>query len=356
MNDDRFDETHLNIPNFSILGKEHSHLFKKAKTRQGHELDYPPAFAQHAGFNQIFRPGELTFGVVAPFKGYPETAIPAIDDMADLAQKAEELGYAALWIRDVPFYDTSFGDVGQGLDPTVTLGYLVAKTQRIALGTAGLVAPLRQPIHMAKAAQSMEVLTQNRFVLGLSSGDRQTEYPAFNSNFEHRATHFREAWEMIRALTNKNTPFPGFQGEHYGTLHGRLGFIPQTKSALPMVAIGRCRQEFEWLATKADAWIWHGVNPNDTANIVSTLEGLNTDGVWHPFGYANFIELLDDVNAPAHLYNNIYLRGGSKGIAEFYADQKAQGLSHVTINFKPTYRDPVETLEDFAENVIAALR
>lgn len=123
-------------------------------------------------------------------------------------------------------------------------------------------------------------------------------------------------------------------------------------SRLPMVSIGRSRQDFGWLANDADAWIWHGVNPNDTAKIVRVIAERNKDNTWHPFGYANFVELLDDPNAPAKLYNNIYLRGGSKAIAEFWQQQREEGLSHVTINFKPTLRPFDEVMQDFAENVL----
>lgn len=108
--------------------------------------------------------------------GYPDTPISDISDLGDVAKLAEDLGFSALWIRDVPFYDPNFGDVGH---PMVTMGYLAAKTKKIAIGTAGMIAPLREPIYLAKAAVSANVLTNNRFILGMSSGDRPVEYPAF---------------------------------------------------------------------------------------------------------------------------------------------------------------------------------
>ncbi|PHI41232.1 luciferase [Actinobacillus succinogenes] len=122
-----------------------------------------------------------------------------------------------------------------------------------------------------------------------------------------------------------------------------------------VMMIGRARQEFDWLANTPDAWIWHGVNPADTANIVKRLNGLNRDGIWRPFGYANFVELLENPNEPARLYNNIYLRGGANGLREFWQEQQAQGLSHVTLNLKPGTRPAGEVLHDLAENVLAKL-
>ncbi|AGH37362.1 flavin-dependent dehydrogenase [Bibersteinia trehalosi USDA-ARS-USMARC-189] len=311
---------------------------------------------QSPAFSQVFQQDKLTLGLIAPFKGYADTPFPDISDLGDLAELADQLGFSALWLRDVPFYDPHFGDVGQGLDPFVALGYLAARTNNIALGTAGIVSPLRSPAHIAKSATSVDNLTQGRFILGLSSGDRPIEYPAFNENFEHRAERFRESFDLIRTLTDPKTQdFPLFKGKHYGSLTGDIDTYPKMKNRLPMVAIGRARQEFDWLANTPDAWIWHGVNPANTAKIIAQLQELNQDGIWRPFGYANFVELLEDPNAPAQLYNNIYLRGGANGLREFWQEQKEQGLAHVTINLKPTTRPAKEVLQDLAENVLAKL-
>lgn len=344
------------VPNLSVLGQDNSQLFHTAETNENitpQQKQLPPHLANHPAFSEVFQADKLTLGLIAPFKGYPNSPIPSLEDFGETAVLAEQLGFSALWLRDVPFYDPSFGDVGQAFDPMVAMGYLTAKTQRIAIGSAGIVAPLRSPIHIAKASASTAVLSNNRFILGMSSGDRPVEYPVFQQNFDNRAERFRESWDMIRALTTQK--FPQFKGQHYGDLTGNIGFIPILEQRLPMVAIGRARQELDWLANTADAWIWHGVNPKDTKNIVQTLADLNQDDAWHPFGYANFVELSENPNEPAQLSRNIYLRGGSHSLLEFWQEQKEQGLSHVTINLKPTKRPVKETLQDLAENVLAKL-
>ena len=351
---EEFADHHLNIPRLSILGTDNSDLFHPQAANKSDQAQLPKELSKHPGFARVFKPGKLTFGLIAPFKGYPDTPIPDVYDLGESARLAEKAGFAALWIRDVPFYDPRFGDVGQGLDPFVTLGYLAAKAKKIALGSAGIIAQLREPIHIAKAAASANVLTNNRFILGLSSGDQPVEYPAFKKDFADRAERFREAWEMIRTLTDQDKRFAKFAGHHYGKLDGSIDMVPKMPGLdrLPMVAIGRDRQNFGWLANTADAWIWHGVRPQDTGKIVRVISERNEDHLWHPFGYANFVELLDDPNAPAQLYNNIYLRGGSKALAEYWESQRQLGLSHVTINFKPTRRPFNEVVQDFSENVL----
>lgn len=58
-----------------------------------------------------------------------------------LAQQAERLGFAALWARNVPLNDPSFGDLGQIYDPFVWLPTISAHTSNIALATGAIILP-----------------------------------------------------------------------------------------------------------------------------------------------------------------------------------------------------------------------
>jgi len=108
-------------------------------------LKLPERLQNHRGFARTFQPGKLTLGLIAPFKGYPDSPVPEMDDFATVIKAADQSGIATLWVRDVPFYDPSFGDVAQIYDPSVTLGYLAALTQNVALGSAGVVLPPPAP-------------------------------------------------------------------------------------------------------------------------------------------------------------------------------------------------------------------
>ena len=117
---EQFADHHLNIPRLSILGTDNSDLFHPQAASKGSQAQLPKEMSKHPGFARVFKPGKLTFGLIAPFKGYPDTPIPDVFDLGESARLAEKAGFAALWIRDVSFYDPCFGDVRQGLDPFVT--------------------------------------------------------------------------------------------------------------------------------------------------------------------------------------------------------------------------------------------
>ncbi|WP_319411312.1 TIGR03571 family LLM class oxidoreductase [uncultured Cohaesibacter sp.] len=304
--------------------------------------------SDHPGWSSVFRLDTLTFGIIGPIEGYPDTIGPRMESQDRLARKAETAGFASLWLRDVPFEDPTFGDLGQVYDPMVYAGWLAAQTSKIAIGTAGIVAPLRNPVDIAKQAASLDRLTQSRFILGLSSGDRAAEYPAFNIAYEERAARFREAHEMIKTLTRRS--YPQMHTEHFGQLHGALDLVPKPSRSLPMIAVGRAGQSVDWLGTHMDAWIWHFSDPGYLPKIISDWR---RHAGTRPYGYGSFFALDPDPNASLQLGG--MLSGGRKALTEFWLRQRDQGVAHVALNLKPMRRPASEMLEEFGEHIIPRL-
>ena len=76
------------------------------------------------GYNTVFRPNKLSLGLVVPIESYSTGPVPTMIRQVERIQLAEELGFSAIWLRDVPFNVPSFGDAGQIYDPFVYLGLL----------------------------------------------------------------------------------------------------------------------------------------------------------------------------------------------------------------------------------------
>src|ERR1700710_495242 len=109
-----------------------------AATPQGR----PPVNVQkQRGFDRVFRRGELTVGLILPLETHPHTPHPTMDGHVEIAQRAEAAGVAALWARDIPFYDPRYGDSGQIFEPLIYIAHLAAATRHITLGTTGIVLP-----------------------------------------------------------------------------------------------------------------------------------------------------------------------------------------------------------------------
>src|SRR4051812_36600068 len=99
--------------------------------------------------------GRLTLGIDLPLDNdwAEQRGVPDLGRHAARARQADRLGFAALWVRDVPIFDpVRFGDAGTVFETFTHLGHLAAVTENAVLGTAAVVLPLRRPLLVAKAA------------------------------------------------------------------------------------------------------------------------------------------------------------------------------------------------------------
>src|SRR4029450_10201986 len=200
------------------------------------------------GFQRMFAPGRLTLGLFFPIEAFQRDE-PTMRDQERMAARAEDLGYAALWFRDVPLRDPNFGDIGQVFDPWVYLGWIAAHTRSIALATGSIILPVRHPLHTAKAAASLDHLSRGRLVMGVASGDRPSEFPAFGVDLENRGALFVENISVIREVLS--TSFPTIHSV-YGTMEGTVDLLPKPTGRLPILVTGSSRQSLEWIAENSD--------------------------------------------------------------------------------------------------------
>ena len=316
-------------------------------------LDPSARLNDHPGFRRMFAPGRLTVGVFFPIENFKGDQ-PTMREQEKRAQRAEALGYAALWLRDVPLRDPSFGDVGQVYDPWVYLGWIGAQTRAIALATGSIVLPLRHPLHTAKAAASVDQLTRGRLVMGVASGDRPVEFPAFGVDFEQRSALFRENLLVIRTALGEG--FPAVE-THYGVMFGAADLIPKPIGRLPMMVTGHAGQRLEWIAQNADGWITYPRGLARQAEVVAnwraSVAGI-APGAFKPFAQSLYLDLADD---PDHPPEPIHLgfRGGRNAVLRFLESLREIGVNHVILNLKYGARDAGEVLEEIGREVLPGL-
>ena len=305
------------------------------------------------GFRRMFAPGRLTLGVFFPIEAYPGDR-PTMRDQERLARRAEELGFAALWVRDVPLRDPSFGDVGQVYDPWVYLGWIAARTSSIALATGSIVLPLRHPLHTAKAAASVDRLTGGRLVLGVASGDRPVEFPAFGVDYDRRGDLFRENFRVIRTVLYEE--FPTVRSA-YGTLSGTADLVPKPTGRLPILVTGISRQSLDWIAEHSDGWITYPRPLGQQAQLAARWRAAVSaaaPGVFKPFVQSLYVDLTDDPDGPPEPIH-LGFRAGRNVVFGFLDGLRAAGVHHVILNFKYARRDAAEILEEVGREILPRL-
>lgn len=298
---------------------------------------------------KIAQKGKLTLGLVFPIESY-KGAIARMENQEKLAKRAEDLGFKALWFRDVPFNDPSFGDAGQLYDTWVYMAHIMNHTQSIALATGSIILPLRHPVHTAKSILSLQHLSGGRILVGVASGDRPSEYPAFNKDITNKSALFRDSFQYIKAL---QTAYPSYASTYYGQLEGTIDLLPKYAAKTPMLVTGHSGQSLEWIAKHADGWLYY---PRDFNFLKQTmlrwknaLEQMNQ--AWKPYMQSLYIDLLADKNAAPKAIH-LGFKSGTNYVVEHLKALENNGVNHVIVNLKYGTRPVEEVLEELGEDVL----
>lgn len=302
------------------------------------------------GYDQTFRAGRLSLGLVVPIAAYPDSRVPDMSDHPARVQLAEALGFRAVWLRDVPFDVPGFGDAGQLYDPFVYLGYLAAQTSRIALGVSSVVLPLRHPAHVAKAAASVDQLSGGRVILGVASGDRPDEYPAMNADFDDRGEAFRAAIDYIRAM---GSTAPRIDNR-FGRTDGTIEMLPKPRGGrLPLLITGSSRQSPDWIAQHGDGWMTYP-RPGQMQHQVLSDWRARLDDLGQPPKpvlqplYIDLAADSDEGPQPIHLG----FRAGHRWLTAHLKQLQAMGVNHVALNLRFNRAPISQTLDQLANDVL----
>ncbi len=80
------------------------------------------------------------------------------------AELADRLGYDSLWVGDHIAFAIPI------LDPLLQLAQLAVFSERLTLGTAVYLLPLRHPVPTAKQIASLDTLCAGRMIFGVGVG------------------------------------------------------------------------------------------------------------------------------------------------------------------------------------------
>jgi probable F420-dependent oxidoreductase len=151
---------------------------------------------------------------------YPGRTVPlcrelfSADAVSALAVAAESAGFDGIGLDDHPAPPQSWRmdpSGHDGVDPLVALAGAAAATSTIRLVTSAIVLPFRNPLLLASAAATLDVLSQGRLTLGTAAGYLEAEFAALGVDFADRNALFDEAVEVLE-LAWTGRPF---------TYHGR---------------------------------------------------------------------------------------------------------------------------------------
>ena len=120
--------------------------------------------------------------------------LPVVDpaSLVDWGRRAEAAGFATVAMLDRWVWDNA--------EPLIALAALAAATDTIGLQTEVLLAPLRDPVLLAKQAATLDRISGGRLTLGLGVGGRTDDFAAANVPMRERGRRMDAALPTLRRV------------------------------------------------------------------------------------------------------------------------------------------------------------
>lgn len=300
----------------------------------------------HEGFKRTFKNHKLTLGLSLPFDSKNKKHID-FNEQVKFAQQAERLGFTSLFVRDNPLYSPHLGPVTENYDPFVFLTYLSAFTSKIALGTSSIVATLRHPIHLAKSAASLDLISNQRLLLGMATGDRAFEFPAFKVDESALTERYQTTVQSLRALWQSHSPqISNSIFELYED--SGLQVLPKHRT-IPMFGTGYSRQSMSWLQQHMDGWLFYAQPFQDQKKLVEAWHS-GTDR-FKPFMNILMIDLSQNPNETVKPIKGGF-RTGRKNLLQILKAYESINTNHIILRFTNDDRDIEELIEEVGTYIV----
>jgi probable F420-dependent oxidoreductase len=175
-----------------------------------------------------------------------------MDHVRKFAARAETLGYDSLWLQE-----RIVGDFPM-LEPVTLLSYVAAITAKLKLGTSVILLPLRNPLQLAKAYSTLDVMSNGRAIMGvgLGGGHLGSHEDLFGYTREGRVTRFTEAVQIMKLLWTE--PKANFQGRYWNFKDVSMEPKPIQQPRLPVIFGGHHENALRRAVKYADGWMGAG--------------------------------------------------------------------------------------------------
>jgi alkanesulfonate monooxygenase SsuD/methylene tetrahydromethanopterin reductase-like flavin-dependent oxidoreductase (luciferase family) len=291
----------------------------------------------------------------------------------DVFRRVEELGYDGLFTGEHVLFHRPVWDA-----VTMTTA-LACATQRILVGPAATIAPLRHPTMLAKELTGIDRISGGRLVVALGvGGDSRKELEASGVPFERRGRRTTETLEILkRYFSGERFSYDGeiFQLEDVG-----IDPPPARPGGPPLWVAGRKELTRRRAALLGDGFLPYMVTPESCRSMFDSVEAiagaagrtLPADYAWGAYVYVSLGE--DGAEArrrgDEHLawrYSEPRFTGDLAGkyVVAGDADACVEGLlrfaeagcSHLVLALvRPRGEPALPTLEAVAETVLPRVR
>ncbi|MBM4258709.1 MAG: LLM class F420-dependent oxidoreductase [Deltaproteobacteria bacterium] len=187
-------------------------------------------------------------------------------DYAELAKRAEELGFASFWLPEHPIIpvhcQTQYPGSADGsipelfshmVDPFITLAHISGATKQIKLGTGVCLVPERNPLLLAKEIATLDQLSGGRVLFGIGAGWLKEEIDIMGGDPTHPWAQTKESILAMKELWTKAEA--EYHGKYYNFPAVRSFPKPLQKPHPPVLLGGGAKNVFKRIVAWGDGWL-----------------------------------------------------------------------------------------------------
>jgi probable F420-dependent oxidoreductase len=289
----------------------------------------------------------------------------------EAARKAEAWGYDSVWAAErliipweikteYPYSADQHFIVPPDrpfLEPLTCLAFLTGCTEKVLIGSSVTVLPYRHPLYTAKVATSIDTLSNGRFILGVGIGWMVEEFEALGVPFHERAAMSDEQLQIIKLAWTEDRVC--FEGRYYRFDDVAVYPKPVQKPRIPIWVGGEGARAQRRAALHGDAWFPYFVRitPQELKTRFDNVRRWAAESGRDPAEIRLACCLPIELRREPVPQEEGRLIGNSEQLTEALKGYQEIGVEHIALQFMvPRYPDRMEQIEQFAKDVMPALR
>lgn len=298
--------------------------------------------------------------------------LPKIDELVEMVQQVDRLGYDSFWCGDHISMQIPF------LDPPMQIAQAAVVSRRLMFGTGVYLLPLRNAAPVAKQVATIDLLTEGRFIFGVGvGGEFPKEYEVCGVPRNERGARLTESIHVIRKL------WSGEPVSHAGKFDNftdvRMTPPPTRPAGPPIWCGGRSDAALRRAARIGDGWFSYAITPqmyrDGLALINATASGEGRSfAPGETFGTAHLLfarvsdsyeQALDEAAEHLSIRYGMDMRpatkrygalGAPSDVAARIREYYDAGVRHISLDFAGPYERRGEQFERFAADVRPLLK
>jgi alkanesulfonate monooxygenase SsuD/methylene tetrahydromethanopterin reductase-like flavin-dependent oxidoreductase (luciferase family) len=219
---------------------------------------------------------DLKIGLVLPLYEDPETGRPhRWQELRTMARLGEAVGFDTVWVPDELLWRVSEWPGPRGWWECVAMTGAVAEaTERIEIGTWVLSANQRNAALTVRVVETLDELSNGRFVFGLGAGSGDSEARAFGFPLDHVVSRFEDSLEIIMPMLRTG------RANHDGSYHQARDLDSRPRGprsgAIPLMVGAGGPRTIALAARHADIWSYYARERSEPAEFEPLVRKLET--------------------------------------------------------------------------------